>query len=268
MIFSLFAVAITAAFFVSSLVLLNYGRQLGLRYRQQQGAESMAGLPSVEGAVFALVGLLIAFTVSGALHRFDERRQLVLQEATAVSTAYDRLDLFEGDVARTLQKKLKEYVGARIELYRMPHDLSLWDGAEVWSREQLNKIQVLKTEVWQAAVAVCPQANFHPACPPVLAALGNVFDVARLRAGAAEKHPPHIVYMMLFGLGLGGSLLAGFGMAAAKARSWIHMVGFAATLAATLYVITDLEFPRLGLVRIDGFDHFLIDAYEQMRVRE
>ena len=153
MIFSLFAVAITAAFFVSSLILLNYGRQLGLRYRQQQGAESMAGLPSVEGAVFALVGLLIAFTVSGALHRFDERRQLVIQEATAVSTAYDRLDLFDGEVARILQKRLKEYVGARIQLYRMPHDFSLWDGAEVWSQEQQNKLQVFKTEVWKATIA-------------------------------------------------------------------------------------------------------------------
>jgi hypothetical protein len=98
--------------------------------------------------------------------------------------------------------------------------------------------------------------------------VANAFDIARLRGGAAEKHPPHIVYVMLFGLGLGGSLLAGFGMAAAKARSWIHMVGFAATLAATLYVITDLEFPRLGLVRIDDFDHFLVDVYEKMRVRE
>ena len=168
----------------------------------------------------------------------------------------------------TFRKRLKEYVSARIELYRRPHDFSLWDGAEVWSEEQQNKIQAFKTEVWKATVAVCPPTNFHPACPLAVSALGNVFDIARLRAGAAEKHPPHIVYVMLFGLGLGGSLLAGFGMAAAKARSWIHMVGFAATLAATLYVITDLEFPRLGLVRIDDFDHFLVDAYEQMRVRE
>ncbi len=268
MIFMLFAVAIVAAFFVSSLILMNYGRQLGLRYRQQLGAESMAGLPSVEGAVFALIGLLVAFTVSGALHRFDERRQLVLQEANAVSTAFDRLDLFEGEAAKNIQKKLKEYVRARIELYRMPHDFSLWEGAEVWSRDQRNKIHDLKIEVWNAAVAVCPQANFQPACPLVVSALGAVFDVKRLRVGAADKHPPQIVYVMLFGLGLGGSLLAGFGMAAAKARSWIHMVTFAATLSATLYVITDMEFPRLGLIRIEGFDHFLVDAYEQMRVRE
>ena len=265
MIFGLFAAAITTAFFVSSLLLLNYGRQLGLRYRQQQSAESMAGLPTVEGAVFALIALLVAFTVSGALHRFDERRQLVIQEATAASTAYDRLSLFERDVSQNLQNKLKDYIRARIDLYRMPHDFSLWQGAELWSREQQNKIQDLKSEIWNAAVAVCPQASFRPACSLVLPALGAVFEVARLRAGAAERHPPHIVYVMLFGLGLGGSLLAGFGMAAATARSWIHMVIFAATLSATLYVITDMEFPRLGLIRIDDFDHFLVDAYEQMR---
>ena len=267
MIFTLFAAAIAAAFFASSLVLLNYGRQLGLRYRQEQGAESMAGLPAVEGAVFALIGLLIAFTVSGALQRFDERRQLVLQEANAVSTAFDRLDLIGGEAGKNLQKKLKEYVGARIELYRMPHDFSLWEGAEVWSADQQKKIQDLKTEVWNAAVATCSQSNFHPSCPVVVSAVGTVFEAARMRAGAAEKHPPQVIYAMLFGLGLGGSLLAGFSMAAAKARSWIHMVTFAATLAATLYVITDIEFPRLGFIRIEGFDHFLVDAHDQMRVR-
>ena len=69
----------------------------------------------------------------------------------------------------------------------------------------------------------------------------------------------------LFGLGLGGSLLAGFGMAAATARSWVHMVIFAVTLTVTLYAVTDMEYPRLGLISIDDFDHFLVDAQEQMR---
>ena len=96
-------------------------------------------------------------------------------------------------------------------------------------------------------------------------AFNNLFEVARLRAAAAEKHTPHIIYGMLFGLGLGGSLLAGFGMAAAKARSWMHMVIFAGTLAMKLYVITDVEFPRLGLIRIETFDHFMVDVHDQMR---
>ena len=262
--FALYSFGITATFFVISLILLNYGRQLGLRYLRQQGADSMSGLPTIEGAVFALIGLLLAFTISGALQRFDERRDLVVREATAIGTAYDRLSLFEHD-AHDLQARLKDYTRARIELYQMPHDFSLWQRAELWSREQQAKIMALKDRLWDATVAACPQSNYRPACAQALPALGEAFSVARLRAGAAEKHPPQIVYMMLFGLGLGGSLLAGFGMAAAAARSWIHMVIFAATLAIALYVVTDMEFPRLGLVRVEGFDHFLTDVYGQMR---
>ena len=94
----------------------------------------------------------------------------------------------------------------------------------------------------------------------------SAFEVARLRLGAAEKHPPQIVFAMLFGLGLGGSLIAGFGMATAPARSWVRMVTFASTLSTTLYVVTDMEFPRLGLIRVEGFDHFLVDVYDQMSV--
>jgi hypothetical protein len=60
---------------------------------------------------------------------------------------------------------------------------------------------------------------------------------------------------MLFGLGLGCSLLAGFGMAASAGHSWIHMVLFAATLTVALYVVTDMEYPRLGLIR-RGFRSF------------
>ena len=266
MTFILFAIGVTVLFFVSSLVSLIYGRRLGLLYLQRNGTDSMTGLPTVEGAVFALTGLLVAFSISGALQRFDERRQLVTQEANAVSTAYDRLALFEKDVARELQSKLKEYVHARIELYHMPHDFSLWEGAELWSRDHQDKILGLKKNIWDATITVCPQDSFRPSCSLAIPALATAFEVATLRLGAAEKHPPQIVYMMLFGLGLGSSLLAGFSMAAAPARSWIHMVVFAGALAITLYVITDIEFPRLGLVRIENYDHFLLDVFERMQV--
>src|SRR4029450_12805321 len=258
MIFFLFAALIAAAFFVSSLLLLNYGRQLGLRYQKQE-AGNMAGLTNVEGAVFGLIGLLLAFTISGALQRFDDRRQLVIQEANAASTAHDRLALFEGDVGATLHNKLKDYVQARIDLYRMPHDYSLLKRTEFFSQEQEDNILSFKNRLWNAAVGACPQSSFRPACAQALPAVANLFEVARLRLGAAEKHPPQVIYVMLFGLGLGGSLLAGFGMAAAKSRSWIHMLIFAGTLTVTLYTLTDMEYPRLGLIRIENFDHFLVD---------
>lgn len=104
----------------------------------------------------------------------------------------------------------------------------------------------------------------RPACSLALPALNTPFEVAWMRAGASEKHPPQVIYFMLFGLGLGCSLLAGFGMAAASARSWVHMVLFAGTLTFALYIVTDMEYPRLGLIHINAFDHFLADTLAQM----
>jgi hypothetical protein len=263
MIFMSFALAIAAAFFIGALISLQFGRYLGLRYRKRN--EGTGALATVEGAIFGLMGLLLAFTISGALQRFDDRRQLVIQEATAATTAYDRLNLFGGDEARRLQDSLKEYVRARVELYRMAHDFLLLQRAEDFSDPQEEKVLELKNKLWDAAVAACAQPNFRPACALSLPTLNSLFEVARLRAGAAEKHPPQIIYFMLFGLGLGCSLLAGFGMAASAGRSWIHMLIFAGTLTVALYVVTDMEYPRLGLIRIENFDHFLADAYNQMR---
>ncbi|WP_035720388.1 DUF4239 domain-containing protein [Bradyrhizobium sp. ARR65] len=265
MIFLLFSTGVALFFFISSLGLLNYGRHLGLRYRAKEGVDGVAGLATIEGAIFGLMGLLFAFTISGALQRFDDRRQLVIQEATAARTAYDRLGLFDEEIARKLQAGLKGYVQARVDLYRMPHDFLLWRRAEDFSDKQEHKLRELKQTLWNAADAACPKAGYQPACSLALPALGNLFEVALLRAGASEKHPPQIIYFMLFGLGLACSLLAGFGIAARTARSWIHMVIFALTLAVALYIVTDMEYPRLGLISIEAFDHFLADARDDMR---
>ena len=260
-----FAVGVAAAFFVGSLIALRFGQYLGLRHRKRDGANGTAGLATVEGAIFGLMGLLLAFTISGALQRFDDRRQLVVQETTAATTAYDRLSVFAGEVAEELQTQLRNYVRARIDLYRMPHDLRVWQRLENFSNQQQNKLVELKSELWGAVRAACPQENYRPACSLSLPALNSLFEVARQRAAASEKHPPQIIYFMLFGLGLGCSLLVGFGIAASAARSWTHMVLFAGTLTVALYIVTDMEYPRLGLIRIETFDHFLADAYDQMR---
>jgi len=265
MIFMFFAAGIAALFFVGSLILLRLGQHLGFRHRKRNGADGTGGLATVEGAIFALMGLLLAFTISGALQRFDDRRQLVIQEATAATTAYDRLALFGGDDARRLQGNLRDYVGARIDLYRMAHDFRLLQRAEDFSDQQQRMVRELKSKLWDAAVSACPQPNYRPACALSLPALNSLFEVAGLRASAAEKHPPQIIYLMLFGLGLGCSLLAGFGMAANAGGSWIHMVLFAGTLTVALYIVTDMEYPRLGLIRIEAFDHFLVDAHDRMR---
>ena len=78
-------------------------------------------------------------------------------------------------------------------------------------------------------------------------------------------HPPSIIFVLLFGLGLGCSLVAGYGMAGSTQRSWIHMIVFAAMTAVTVYVILDVEYPRFGLIRVDAADQVLVELRESMK---
>ncbi len=81
-----------------------------------------------------------------------------------------------------------------------------------------------------------------------------MFDIAEVRLLSTRQHPPLAIYLMLGFLVLVSALLAGFGMAKAKAQSPLHLVGFAAIVSLSIYLILDIEFPRLGLVRVERFD--------------
>ncbi len=258
----MFAFGVAAGVLVGSLVLMEYGRRLGAK-RLAEKAGMAASLSTVEGAVFALMGLLLAFTLSGALQRFDERRQLALQEANAIGTAYIRLNLLPESARTPLRRDFQIYLEHRIELFRLPIDYSISDRREIFSINQKEKIEALKMKLWDHAVSSCGATPDATACILILPAINNAFESAQLRTGINDKHPPTIVYAMLLGLALGAALLAGYGMGITNSRSWPHMLIFSSALAITLYVITDIEFPRLGFVRVD-FDHALGDVLARM----
>src|SRR5258706_129925 len=81
----------------------------------------------------------------------------------------------------------------------------------------------------------------------LLPALNEMIGSTTTREMATRNHPPAIVFLLLCGLSLVGALLVGYGSSPNKERTWFHTVVFAGMLAVTVYVIADLEFPRLGL---------------------
>jgi hypothetical protein len=94
----------------------------------------------------------------------------------------------------------------------------------------------------------------------LLPALNAMFDIANTRYWSTQVHPPFIIFALLGALAFICSLLAGFGMAGGKARSWIHIAAFAAILTITVYVIIDMEYPRMGFIRVDAFDRALVEV--------
>jgi hypothetical protein len=92
-----------------------------------------------------------------------------------------------------------------------------------------------------------------------------MFDITTTRIAATQLHPPGIIYAMLIALSLVAGLLAGYQSAGEKGYAWIHKIAFATIVALTVYVILDVEYPRLGFVRIDAIDHLLVDVRAGMK---
>jgi len=255
--FTLLAVLLAFGLFVAMLLLFETGRRIALRRKAKEGDAAADDFGAVGGSVFALLGLLIAFTFSGAASRFDARRHLVVEETNAIGTAYLRLDLLPAEAQARLKESFRRYLDARLDAYRKLPDLAA-------ARAGLAKATTLQGEIWRQAVAACQEANSTPTTSLLLSALNEMIDITTTRTMAAEMHPPIIIFVMLSGMALAASLLVGHSLATVTAGRWMHKLIFAATLATAIYVIIDLEYPRLGLIRVDTFDQALVDLRQSM----
>ena len=254
----LLAALVALGLFFGILVFLEVGRRLGERRVADDPEGARNGIGAVEGAIFGLVGLLIAFTFSGGANRFDERRALVVQETNAIGTAYLRVDLLPEGAQPALRDLFRRYLDARIAAYRRLPDFAA-------AKAKLQESIRLQNEIWNRALAAGKSEGAAPdAVKLLLPALNEMIDITTTRTTAAALHPPMVIYLMLVLLTLAAALMAGYGMAGAKRRSWTHMLAFALVMSLAVYVIVDLEYPRLGLIRVDAFDRTLADLRADM----
>jgi hypothetical protein len=257
--FTWIALLLTAALFAGMLISFELGRRVGVARLAREPEGLAKGAGAAEGAVFGLLGLLLAFTFSGAASRFDERRWFINSEANAIGTAYLRLDLLPEEAQPPLRDLFRRYVDNRANVYRGAQSMD-----EVTAR--LAEGTNLQNEIWKRAVAAyrLPGAS-NQATMLLTPALNEMIDITATRVMATRNHPPFIIFVLLGILSLVGALLVGYATSGNKDRSWFHHATFAVVITLAIYVIVDLEFPRLGFIKIDNADQALLDVGASMR---
>jgi len=200
-----------------------------------------------------LFGLLLAFTFSGAVARYDAHRELVIEERNDIETAYLRLDLLAPQNQPPLRQLFRDYVDSRLHLY----DRS--------AGEVSPATEQLKREIWQKSVASVAAPGANPdAAKLLLPALNAMFDITATRQNAFNMHPPAVIFLLLFILSGGSAFLAGYGMTAVK-RSWLYTIAFAITVTLTVYATLEIEYPSQGLIRLTNTDEVLIQVRDSMK---
>lgn len=236
---------------------LRFGWRVGKHRLAQLGESANEGLGAMDGAIFGLMGLLLAFTFTGAASRFDHRRELVVQETNAIGTAWLRLDLLQSAPREQARSLFRRYLDQRLDVYQ-----DVTDAKRV--QAGLAAVAATQAEIWNLAITQSREDKSQPLVQSLLPALNDMFDIATARVLASRQHPHPAIFGMLLALVLVSAFLLGFSQAKAENQSRMHLLGFAVTTALALYIIIDLEYPRVGLIRVDSFDQALVELRASM----
>lgn len=247
------SILLGALLLAGMIVLAELGARRARLEAAQEGATGGGGV--VESSLFALLGLLLAFSFTGASSRLDHRRDLVVSEANALGTAALRLDLLpDPTLAR---QSMGSYIQTRLNYGAALS--SQGDLVKAWKSTQAAQVDLWKTVLISADTNKVDQVEAL-----VLPPLNEAFDLASERHVMTQVHLPWPVDALLALLSL---LCAWIGGRSLHSKAWQAVLvrcSLALVVSLTLLLIKDLDHPRLGFIRVDSSDQLLREVKDSM----
>jgi hypothetical protein len=233
--------------FVSLAVLLTAATESGFRIGRRARPAAHGGwgseVTTVQAAVLGLLALLLGFTFSMAVTRYDLRKQLVLEEANSIGTTYLRTRLLPPPHSAEAGNLLRQYVDARLAFYEAGmHPQRL--------REASRKTERLQAKLWSHAVAAGKIDRRAVTTGLFISSLNDLIDNHARRLAALENQVPASVFVLLYVAAIAAMALTGYGLGVGGQRNPLCTVTATILIASVVFLIADLDRPRRGLIRV------------------
>jgi hypothetical protein len=238
----LWLIAHTEVFFPVLLIVLILLVESGFRIRRASpgtSVEIQSVMESARDGLVVLLGLLLGFSLPMSLPHYEQRTQLVTDEANAITTVEQRAQMLPEPLRDKILRPLPEYVNSRLEFADADLDSPATTGA-------VNHAKRLQEEMWQGTLMVAQQ-NADTVTPTVVQAVGQLSDLIEQRLAAAEKHIPEAIWIVFILISALTSFVVGYTM---RRRVWLGMLALPLTVAIVLSLVSELDNPRAGLVRV------------------
>jgi hypothetical protein len=232
--------------FLGTVVLLlitaEAGFFVGRRHRNDSVPDGRLQVSMLEGALLGLLGLLIGFTFSMAVGRYDRRQDLVIQEANALGTASLRCDFLPPEARALAVGKLREYADARLEAFEAGGDSRRFE-------EAVRKAGRLQSDLW---ALVREEARAKPTAITsltLITAMNDLFDLGEVRRATLDDTVPSSVWVVLYIVAALTSGSLGYGSGLTGRRLTLPTSLVPLLLGILLTLLLDLDHPRHGLIR-------------------
>lgn len=236
--------AISGVLFVSMLLIIEMGYRVGIGHHRVVDESSRSHINAILGALLGILALLLGFTFSLSLQRYESRSEAVVHEANAIGTAILRAQMLPAEVRESTAAALSRYLDVRIESSRIAL-------SEETQREQfLDTAAELHDDLWTLARQA---ADLNP--DPVttglyIQALNEVIDALGSRDAQLKRHVPEVVLILLYGTFLMAALILGYTSGVAGHRASFVSYILVTLIVLLVFIIVDLDRPRRGLIEV------------------
>jgi hypothetical protein len=225
---------------LGSLIVFSVSAWIGTRlHRQLQVGESdQENFSFVLGGTLTLLGLIVGFTFSMAVGRYDLRKSREEQEANAIGTAYVQADLLPATDAARVRGLLRDYADQRVLFYTLNDAPRLRRvGAETTR---------LQTEMW-TVVASHASAQPTPVSALTVSGMNDVLNSQGYAQAASWNQIPTEAWALVIGIAIFCNGLIGL---RAHGRSVTLLLILPLVLSVTLFLIADIDSPRIGVIHV------------------
>jgi len=211
----------------------------------------------IQGTALTLLSLLMGFTFSVAISKFETQRRLIAQEAAYINTAILRCDMYPDSIRNPLRADFKEYIEARIEYY----DEINKDKIE---QELLKKAGTISDRMWKRVILQFQQSENILRSGQMIPALNNMIEIVIMRDAEKSSKVPFLVLWVLLTLMLIEAFVIGTDLYG-RNRAKLVVITYAIVMSITLNLIIELHQPRTGLINLDSVEQKIVDLRELVK---
>ena len=217
-----------------------FGNWIGRRFRKGDALHADTG--TLAGAALGLLALLLGFSFTIALTRYDVRREMVLEEANAIGSTANFALMLPESAQKPILSLLRDYAAVRATL-GIPYDPAKMERDVATSLD-------LQTRLWQQAATVTAASPQSLPAYRFVASLNEMNNIHERRMTALRYHVPAAVALMLLGVAMVAMGFTGYHVGTTRGQRNPAYLLMAFTVAVVMTLIADLDRPNRGLIEV------------------
>lgn len=235
---------IAIGLFIAIILANELGIFFGEKFERKADDDAKSQSSSIQGGIIGMLALILGFTFSMSVARYDNRAAAEVAEANAIGTAMLRTELLPGPDDRVADSLMSLYIAHRVESVKT-------DLTDDQSRKsQIQRAQELQRQIWQVGIRAADKAPNPVTTGYFVTAINDMIDAQGKRNDILERSVPVAIYYLMFVIFLFASVLTGYVSGLGKNNPRVPAIIMGFLISLMIFVIIDLDRPRRGMIAV------------------